>query len=1098
MNPKTCRLATLLGTASLLTMTNAIAAHAQMVAQAQVAQAAEEVPEQVLITGSLIRGTAAVGVPVTNLSPQDFAQTGALTTADLFRNVPSANVSPGPVATNSGANIDRGTRVNIRGLDNNTGVRTLLMVDGLRFVPQSFGGCTVDPSIIPALSQDRIDVLVDGASATYGSDAVAGVINIILKRGFDGAVTQVRYGHAKGKDMYLASQLWGRSWDGGNITLSYEWLDDSPIPGNKHSNFSVDYSPWGLENRTPLASSIPGTISTGAPVTTYPGGIAANLGTLCTNCFAIPRATGVPFNPINGGIGPTAPFSASTLNWTTFNVAANTGTNGTRNEFNPYSIAWYDASQQRNGGAVTIDQRLTKSVTFSGEGFYSNRRSGFLNPSNTSPSSSDLLVVAIPTVNPYYPTGGAPTNLRVNYNTGLENPSYTFSFELASRYMGGLNIDLPGSWSAKVYYAETYDNNFDHVTGAVNKNAVSAALGWTIPATAAIGTTPGIATWTKPATVPYLNLLCDPQQFACNSRTTLDYVSAIRSFDEKYWVNEKGVTFDGPLFDVPAGQVKAAVGANYTSYRFFFKALDTTSSTSLIVPLLVEAQAKQVWAVFTQVNVPIFGDANAIPFFRKLELEGSWRHDQYSDVGGTSNPKVAFNWTPIDDLTIRGSWGTSFRAPSFAEQSKQVKTVISAQNTPLFPLPQTLTVACGADPHSASGKLTNPGPGLIGWAGVVGNNGTLGVNCGAAAQPVGLTLLGSAGAANDAGFRQYVNTSGQNLHPEQATNWSIGGDYAPTNFLRGLDVQVTWYSVKINGNLNGFNNPNSSFFADPGLGFAIIVPTDLAKRGIDVAGCSNNNTPTTCPEFEGMVTGLLGNSRNPVPPQVATSVLWLNDGAIFNAGYVKLQGIDWNVSYDLDLGDIGAFNVGMTGTYYLHRYEVNFIGDPFDPEAATIQDQFHTTLGPVGGVTQTGVESLPRMRYRARLGWSNGPWSLTGFMDYQSHFYHTQNAPPNVNLQCVTAGGSIGGGSLPCLFNNYTNAEPSYYTFDLSAGYDTGDDPANNYLKHIGIQLVVQNIMDKHPPFEYRISSNAGNPVPFDILKSDQGRTISLIVTKTW
>jgi hypothetical protein len=218
-------------------------------------------------------------------------------------------VSPGPVSSNSAANIDKGTRVNIRGLDNNTGVRTLLMIDGLRFVPQAFGGCTLDPSIIPAISLERIDVLVDGASATYGSDAVAGVVNIILKRGYDGAITQLRYTTADGKNAYEASQLWGRSWDGGNITLSYEWHDSSPIPGNKHSKMTVDYSPWGLENRIPLTSSIPGTISTGAPATTIPGGLPANTGTLCTNCFAIPRGTGAAFNPINGGIGPTAPFS---------------------------------------------------------------------------------------------------------------------------------------------------------------------------------------------------------------------------------------------------------------------------------------------------------------------------------------------------------------------------------------------------------------------------------------------------------------------------------------------------------------------------------------------------------------------------------------------------------------------------------------------------------------------------------------------------------------------------------------------------------------------------------------------------------------------
>src|SRR3979409_1906009 len=146
MNSKAPKLATLLGTASLLTLANAIAAQAQQVAQAQMAQATpQEVPEQVLITGSLIRGTAAVGVPVTNLSPQDFAQTGALTTADLFRTVPSANVSPGPVATQSGANIERQARINLRGLDPGDAVRTLMMIDGVRFPGQSTAVCAPDP-----------------------------------------------------------------------------------------------------------------------------------------------------------------------------------------------------------------------------------------------------------------------------------------------------------------------------------------------------------------------------------------------------------------------------------------------------------------------------------------------------------------------------------------------------------------------------------------------------------------------------------------------------------------------------------------------------------------------------------------------------------------------------------------------------------------------------------------------------------------------------------------------------------------------------------------------------------------------------------------
>lgn len=167
-----------------------------------------EVPEQVLVTGSLIRGTAAVGVPVTNLGPQDFTQTGALNTADLFRTIPAANVSPGPVAIQSGANIERATRVNLRGLDTGNAPRTLLLIDGHRFPGQGNGVCEIDPSVVPELALDRIDILLDGASATYGTNAMAGVINEILKRGYDGAVTQLKYTQKAGS---------GRSEDASQI-----------------------------------------------------------------------------------------------------------------------------------------------------------------------------------------------------------------------------------------------------------------------------------------------------------------------------------------------------------------------------------------------------------------------------------------------------------------------------------------------------------------------------------------------------------------------------------------------------------------------------------------------------------------------------------------------------------------------------------------------------------------------------------------------------------------------------------------------------------------------------------------------------------------
>ena len=148
--------------------------------------------------------------------------------------------------------------------------------------------------------------------------------------------------------------------------------------GKAHSKYTANYSPWGLDDRTPLGASLPGTLSTGAPIQSAALGLgtSASFGTNCTNCFAIPKGNGTAFNPINGGVGPTAPFSASQLNWTTFNVAGNSGTNGTRNEFDPFfhGQGYEVAPQQRNAAVMTVDQRLTKNISFYGSGFYSNRR----------------------------------------------------------------------------------------------------------------------------------------------------------------------------------------------------------------------------------------------------------------------------------------------------------------------------------------------------------------------------------------------------------------------------------------------------------------------------------------------------------------------------------------------------------------------------------------------------------------------------------------------------------------------------------------------------------------------------------------------------
>jgi outer membrane receptor protein involved in Fe transport len=1094
------QLVSLLGTASLLTMANATSAEAQgQMAQAQAAQA-EEIPENVLITGSLIRGTVAVGVPVTNLGLQDFVKTGALSTSDLFRNVPEFNVGAGPGAgTIAAGRAEGGTRVNLRQLDTGSAPRNLMMIDGMRYPPQDQGLCQIEPDIIPVIAIDRIDLLLDGASATYGSDAIGGVFNIILKRAYDGAITQAGYkGGRGGNNQYFAGQLWGRTWDGGDITLSYEWRNTEPTLGTIWSRYSMDFSPFGLDNRTPIGSSMPGIISAGAPFISTVGagiqglppqangspnllGTTANLGTLCQNCFAIPHGTGVPFNGGVNGVGPTSPFSASTLNWGLFNVPGNSGTNGTRNEFNPYSIAYYSAGLQFTGGAITVDQRLTKDISFYGEGLYGMRRAHILNQNN-----GNQLTVGVPTYNPYYPTGGAPTNLRVAYHMSIESPSQSNGNELAQRYQGGLNISLPYNWAAQLSYSETRDSNWVSTTGNVNKNVVSAALGWTMPVTPAAGTRPAIASFIKPASVPYLNLFCDASEIQCNSPTTLAYIQGVSRSDEAFWLNEKSIKADGPLFDLPAGSLKAAIGADYTTDHFIVTS-QTADPNSTLVNFQADPQFRSVWATFAQLNIPVFSDTFNLPGFRKFDLELSWRHDQYSDFGGTSNTKIGFNWNPIEDLTIRGGWGTSFRAPNFGENSQIVNAAWNAFGLPssvyVTPGGATISIQCDPSNHpvvgSGSEKLFNAG-----------------FHCGD--QPAGMSFNGGAKGPNVAGWRQFVNQDGQVLKPEQSLNWAIGFDYAPTNFLKGLDIQATWYSIKITSILVGFGNPTSTRFADSSLGFVYIVPSDLHDSAGHALCPGMDATPSLCGPFQSMIAAAINEPNNTVPPTAQSLIYWLNDGGTMNRGWQKNEGIDYNASYDFDLGDdIGAINLGITGTYYLHVYTVTIPGDP--GPAGQIVDQYHFDLPALGGIAQSGVvQPRPRSIYRGRIGWSNGAWDATLFGNYLGHFYHTQTAPPNVNNECVATGGSVGGGTFPCAIMGYSNIEPSYYTFDLSLGYNTGDQPANEYLRNINIQLTVDNLLDRHPAFEYRISTGGGNPSAFDILKNIYGRVIGVRVTKTW
>ncbi len=280
-------------------------------------------------------------------------------------------------------------------------------------------------------------------------------------------------------------------------------------------------------------------------------------------------------------------------------------------------------------------------MSFFFTGFYTNRRvENLLPPFYSNGVTSAIATLAVPTINPYYPAG-APAGLSVSTDLGYQVPNTLNLYELSERYQFGFNVDLPFGWTGQIYNSRSYEAN-QYYMHLVNSKYASNALGNVVNGNA------------KPASIPYLNVFCDPTQFKCNSPTTLNYITATRHIGDTYQLEEKGARFDGPLFDLPGGQIKAAVGGTYESDDVLAvnrNAVganpDGTPNPPTIAPSY-DPEPFSVWAGFAQLDIPVFGDNFNLPLARKLDLEVSWRHDQYSSpngalAGGTSNPKVGIH-----------------------------------------------------------------------------------------------------------------------------------------------------------------------------------------------------------------------------------------------------------------------------------------------------------------------------------------------------------------------------------------------------------------------------------------------------------------------
>jgi iron complex outermembrane recepter protein len=616
------------------------------------AKPGDETPaSDIVVTGSRVRGVAPVGSALIAIGRDEITESGRVTLDRALKEIPQVfdlGVSENSRGQSGGAgNIVYGNSINLRGIGANA---TLILIDGHRVVNNSR---STDPSVLPTLGVDRVDVIADGASAIYGSDAIAGVVNLIPRRSLDGAEGFARTGvSGDGKYNEIAlGAAFGKKFERGQFMVAFEHVEKSSLNGADRSFFTSNQVPFG-GNDSSVTRCAPGTIK-------------ATIGGIATT-FAIPV----------GGATSAANLIA-----------------GTTNRCDDLQGQDLIPQQSYNSANATFSYELTDWLTFFADGFYSRREFERL------PAYASGNGVTVPQTNAFFvrPTGftGASYTVDINYRGDIAR-NKSFGFGESWQITPGIRVKLPSNWQfeALLDYGRTSDNSSSLL--GINTPALNAALASNNPATAF---DPYGLGRTAPSVVAGIF-----NQISINP--TIGHFTGYEA------------RLNGPLFNLPGGDIKLALGYEGQEFTVDLGLARGNPGTAVVFT----SRSRRVDSAYAELFVPLFGADNATPGFQKLDLVAAVRYDKYSDVGKTTNPKFGINWSPIEGLMFRGSFGTSFRAPTLPQ--------IYGNTNQLF-----------------NQNYTNPTGGAA-IAGVARSGGNL------------------------------------NLKPETATTWSIGADYEPTRGLK--------------------------------------------------------------------------------------------------------------------------------------------------------------------------------------------------------------------------------------------------------------------------------------------------------------------------
>ena len=600
--------------------------------------AAETDGDDIVVTGSRIRrDPLSQDAPIVFVDQEDMQKTGLSSVNDILQRLPSSGGGLNGKFNNSGnlgnppdgGGVGAGSaEIDLRYLGSR---RTLVLVDGIRYVngasASGVPGAT-DLNSIPESAIERIEILQDGASAIYGSDAIAGVVNIITKRRQAGLMASAQVGS------YLD--------EGDGTTQNYQISWGNGDNGPVQAVFGANYVKQGSISAGDRAiSRFPAPYSD----TCADGGCSGFLpnGRYIGTIFGGDTTLIAPVNP-----GPTTPADFRPF------VSPDD-----RFNFGPFNFL--QIPLERIGVFGTFKGEVTEDVNFTIKGIWNRRKSrnqaaplpfGIGQAAGITPVLDGTGVDA---TNPYNPFGVDldASNFDLIYRRFVEGGPRRFNQTVNTLY-GVITLDgkftaLAGDWYWDVNAAWGENDARQKMLGNINSNNLRTALG----PLADCNATPGC--------VPF-NIFGGAGTI---TQDMLDYVTFIQRDRSQQSTWDFSGNLSGNLFELPGGSLGLAVGAEYRKLKGSFDPDPVVAAGfSSDIPALPTRGKYDVKEAYAELNAPLL---SGVPFAELLELNGAVRVSDYSTSGSTTTFKAGLNWKPIQDLRLRASYAEGFRAPSIGE-----------------------------------------------------------------------------------------------------------------------------------------------------------------------------------------------------------------------------------------------------------------------------------------------------------------------------------------------------------------------------------------------------------------------------------------------